>query len=390
MKQEIQWSRPVRYMAFILLLLLILAGSWYIRSILEPLIISAFIAYLMNPVVNYLTRRTRLSRIVAVNLVFFTTLLLTIGTPSTLTPIFFNEFKQVFNDILNLYDQIIIWLTSFPGIPGIPLDFSQLANRLEQFSSTFLSSLPEQALQLVGSTSLGALWILVILVAVYYLLSNWPQLRNGVFGMLPEAYQPEIRELYRRVRVIWMSYLRSQILLMFIVGVVFTIAWTVIGIPGALVLGVIAGFLTLIPDVGPFIAAILAVGVALLEGSSWITLSNFWVAVIVFIVYMLLIAIKNFWLRPYILGRSVHMSEALVFIFIILATVLWGIMGALLVIPVVASLAVILDYLRRRIIGLQPFPAPDEVSARMNVEVITKPNIPVIRVHRKSKGEKEQ
>lgn len=48
--------------------------------------------------------------------------------------------------------------------------------------------------------------------------------------------------------------------------------------PGALVLGMLAGLFTLIPDVGPFLAAALALGVALLEGSSWIPLSNFWVA----------------------------------------------------------------------------------------------------------------
>jgi len=390
MKQDVHWSRPVRYVAFILLLLLILAGLWYVRSVMEPLIIAAFIAYLINPLVTYLTSRTRLTRNVAVNLVFFVILVLTIGTPSTLTPIFFNEFKQVFTDLLDLYDQVIAWLVEFPGIPGVPFDFGELATRLDQFSSTFLDSLPEQALQLLESTSLGALWVLVVIVAVYYFLSHWPQLRNGAFGMLPETYQPEIRELYRRVRMIWMSYLRSQILLMIIVGIVFSIAWTIIGIPGALVLGVIAGFLTLIPDVGPFLAAMLAVGVALLEGSSWIALSNFWVSVIVLGVYMILIAIKNFWLRPYILGRSVHMPEALVFIFIIMATMLWGILGALLIIPVVASLAVILDYLRRRVLGLQPFPSKDESGIIIKVEPLATPESPILRVRRKNREKKEE
>jgi predicted PurR-regulated permease PerM len=147
-------------------------------------------------------------------------------------------------------------------------------------------------------------------------------------------------------------------LLMVIVGVTFTIAWTVIGIPGALVLGVAAGFLTLIPDVGPFLAAALAIGVALLEGSnwSWMPASNIFVALITLAVYLLLIAIKNFWLRPFIMGRSVHMHEAIVLISIILATILWGILGALLIVPVLASFVVILDYMRRRILGMTPFP----------------------------------
>ncbi len=200
--------------------------------------------------------------------------------------------------------------------------------------------------------------MIVILVAVYYFLAEWPRLRDGFIGSFPEKYKPELDELYQRVRRIWMNYLRGQLLLMLIVGVAFTIAWTIIGIPGALVLGIIAGFLTLIPDVGPFLAAMSAIGVAMLEGSnwSWMPASHFIVGLITLAVYLLLISIKNFWVRPVIMGRSVHMHEALVLISILLATVLWGILGALLIVPVLASLAIIFDYLRRRILGMPPFP----------------------------------
>jgi predicted PurR-regulated permease PerM len=159
-----------------------------------------------------------------------------------------------------------------------------------------------------------------------------------------------------------MAYLRGQIVLMLIVGVVFTIAWWIIGIPGALALGVIAGFFTLVPDVGPFLAAILAVGVALLEGSSWIPLSNIWVAGITLATYLVLINLKNFWLRPYVMGRSVHMNEGLVFIAIMAATILEGIMGALLIVPVLATVAVIGEYIRRRVLGLPAFDEDAEIQ----------------------------
>jgi predicted PurR-regulated permease PerM len=361
MKKYGEWSLPVRYTVFGLLFLFFVLGLWYIRSTLEPLIVAAFIAYLINPAVNFLTKRTRLSRPGAVNLVYIATLLAIIGTPSVLTPIFFDEFKQVLTDALDIFNQLISWLMRPSILSGLPIDLSQLGNRLTQFRSTFLSSLPDQAIAILGKTSLGALWVLVILVAVYYFLVKWPHLRSGFIDSFPEKYQPELEELYQRVRTIWMNYLRGQLLLMLIVGVVFTIAWTVIGIPGALVLGVIAGFLTLIPDVGPFLAVMLAMGVALLEGSnwSWMPASTFIVALIVLVVYLVLIAIKNFWLRPLIMGRSVHMHEALVLISILLATVLWGILGALLIVPVLASLAVIIDYLRRSILGMPPFPSAE-------------------------------
>jgi predicted PurR-regulated permease PerM len=201
------------------------------------------------------------------------------------------------------------------------------------------------------------LWFLVILVSVHLLLSQWPSLRDWLIHLAPPPYRPEIEELYSRIRRVWMAYLRGQIVLMFIVGVAFTIAWLIIGIPGALVLGAIAGLFTLVPDVGPFLAMVIAAGVALLEGSTWIPLSNFWVAGIVIIVYLFLINLKNFFLRPYIMGRSVHMNEALVFIAIMIATILKGILGALLVVPVLATVVLIGGYIQRRVLGLPPFEA---------------------------------
>ena len=359
MNQQSQpWSSTLRYLVLGLTIVLVTAGLWYIRRVLQPLVIAAFIAYLINPVINLLQQRDRLRRSVAVNLVYFITLGVLIGVPSAVTPIFFDELKQVITDLLDLFNQLITWLAKPHVIPGIPIDFGQIANRLTQFRSTFLSSLPDQALTFLAKTSQGALWALVILVAVYYFLAEWPRLRESAIKSFPEQYHAELHQLYQRVRSIWMGYLRGQLLLMLIVGVVFTIAWTIIGVPGALVLGVIAGLFTLIPDVGPFLAAMLAGIVALLEGSNWnwMPASHLIVALIVVAVYLLLILIKNFWLRPFILARSVYLNQSPIFISIILATVLWGILGALLVVPVLASLVVIGDYLRRRILGMPPFP----------------------------------
>jgi predicted PurR-regulated permease PerM len=356
-----RWSPALRYLVFGVVIILLIAVLWYIRSILEPLIIAAFIAYLIHPAVNYLTQHTRMKRPAAVGLVYFITLAVLVGTPSTLTPIFFNQLKQETTDILNITNQIIAWLAKPNVIPGFPFDLGQLATQLSQFRTNFLATLPDQALQLLGKTSMGALWLLVILVAVYYILAEWPRLRDGFISSFPVEYHAELSELYQRVRRIWMNYLRGQLLLMAIVGVTFTIAWTIIGIPGALLLGVVAGFLTLIPDVGPFLAAALAILVSLLEGSnwSWMPASTLIVALITLAVYLLLIGIKNFWLRPFIMGRSVHMHEAVVLISIILATILWGILGALLIVPLLASVGVIFDYLRRRILGMTPFPSSE-------------------------------
>jgi putative permease len=390
MKGQTQsWSPSLRYLMFGLLIILLAVGVWFIRSVLAPIIVAAFIAYLIHPAVNLLTQRTRMSRRLAVGLVYFITLAVLIGTPSTLTPIFFDQIKIEITEVGNITNQLIAWLSNPNLIPGIPLNLGGLASQLTQFRTTYLATIQGQALQLLGKTSLGALWLLVILAAVYYFLAEWPRLRKGFIGSFPYEYRAELDELYLRVRSIWMNYLRGQLLLMAIVGVTFTIAWTIIGIPGALVLGVVAGFLTLIPDVGPFLAAMLAIAVALLEGSnwSWMPASPFIVAIITLVTYLILITIKNIWLRPFVMGRSVHMHEALVLISIILSTILWGILGALLVVPVLASLGVIFDYLRRRILGMAPFP-PTEPFVLETPQVSGSEKVAAFksRISRKKKG----
>ena len=349
------WSLTFRYVVGIISFTLLIAFLIYAHEAVTNLAIAAFVAYLINPSVVYLTSKTRLDRKAAVNLVYFSTVILLIGLPSTLLPIFADETQTVIQDVLSLTQQIGQTLSHPIYFMGVVFHLEEWGKSILQLQNAALSPLPAEVLRLLETTSVGVLWFLVILVSVHLFLSQWPSMRNWLMNLAPPAYRPELEELYDRIRRVWLAYLRGQIVLMFIVGVVFTIAWIIIGIPGALVLGVIAGLFTLVPDVGPFLAMVLAAGVALLEGSTWIPLSNFWVAGIVVIAYLVLINLKNFFLRPYIMGRSVHMNEALVFIAIVIATILKGILGALLVVPLLASAVVIGGYVQRRILGLPPF-----------------------------------
>ena len=365
------WSLTFRYVVGIISLIFLVALLIYAQEAVTNLAIAAFVAYLINPSVVYLTSRTRMDRVAAVNLVYFSTVLLLLGLPSTLLPIFADEVQIVIQDLLDLTNQLSQALSGPIRFFGLTFHLEEWGRSIFQVQNTLLSPLPEEALKLLETTSVSVLWFLVILVSVHLFLSQWPKMRDWLLNLPSPAYRPEVEELYNRIRNVWMAYLRGQIVLMFIVGVVFTVAWIIIGIPGALVLGVIAGLFTLVPDVGPFLAMVLAAGVALLEGSTWIPLSNFWVAGIVILVYLVLINLKNFFLRPYIMGRSVHMNEALIFIAIVIATILKGILGALLVVPVLASAVVIGGYIQRRVLGLpafeddgsKQFAAPKEIQA---------------------------
>jgi predicted PurR-regulated permease PerM len=355
MSQDTQWSLPFRYLVGILFFAALVAFVFYAHDAVRNLVIAAFVAYLINPAVVYLSTRTRMSRTAAVNVVFFSALILLVGLPAALTPILSDEVQIVVQDVLNLSKQTSAVLSEPVRFGGLVFHLEAWGQALSQLQETVLTPLPEEALKFLETTSLGALWFFVILVSVYLFLSEWHGIRDRLFAFIPPPHRSEAQELYQRIRRVWMAYLRGQIVLMIIVGVVFTIAWSIMGIPGALVLGVLAGLFTLVPDVGPFVAAVVAVGVALLEGSTWIPLSNAWVAAMVAAVYLVLIGLKNFFLRPIIMGRSVHMNEGLVFIIIVVATILEGILGVLLVVPFVASVVVIAGYIQRKVLGLPAF-----------------------------------
>src|SRR5512141_1179692 len=223
------WSLTFRYVVGIISFILLIALLIYAQDAVTNLAIAAFVAYLINPAVVYLTNRTRMGRVAAVNLVFFSTVLLLLGLPSTLLPIFADEVQIVIQDLLDLTNQLSQRFSGPIRFFGLTFHLEEWGRSIFQAQNAVLSPLPEEALKLLETTSVGVLWFLVILVSVHLFLSQWPTMRDWLINLAPPAYRTEMEELYNRIRNIWMAYLRGQIVLMFIVGVVFTIAWIIIG-----------------------------------------------------------------------------------------------------------------------------------------------------------------
>jgi predicted PurR-regulated permease PerM len=133
---------------------------------------------------------------------------------------------------------------------------------------------------------------------------------------------------------------------------------TAIGLPYAWALGLFAGVMELVPNIGPYIAAIPAVLVALIQGSSFIPLGNFWFAVLVAGLYFLLQLIENNLFVPRILGRTLNVHPLVVMIGIIAGGQLAGILGVLLAAPTLATFRVIGRYVLRRLYDRDPFVEP--------------------------------
>lgn len=327
-----------------------------IRPIIDPLVIAALLAYVLNPLVGLVQTRARLTRKWAVSLVYFSGLALLVIIPSVLAPIAIDQARGLSDDLVNIERELEAALAQPVTLVGYQLHLGQLWADFLKTTSEALTPETEDTLAVLEATSTNLLWLLVILVSVYYFLLDWEGLRNWFVHLAPEADQADVRRLLRETDTIWQAYLRGTFVLMIVVGIVFTVAWLVVGLPGAVALGLLMGLLTVIPDIGPAIGVTVAVAVAFFKGSEFLPIPNLWFGGLVFAIYLVLIQIKAIWLRPRIMKRFLHLNEGVIFVAIIGATVLWGILGALIIVPLLATVGVIGRYIRCRLLHLEPWP----------------------------------
>jgi predicted PurR-regulated permease PerM len=350
-----QWDAPIRYIVLIFLLILFLAALWYVREIFQPLITAGLIAYFLSPAVNFVVVRFRIRRKVAANLVYFLSLAVIIGLLVSAVPLLLDEVQSVTNDLTLALRDLETALQKPVMIGSLPLRFGTLIPAIRQTINGVTLPNPQDALRILQVTSRNFLWFLVIIVTAYYLMTDWDKLRTNIINLAPHSEQGDLNRLYREIRSVWLGYLRGQLRLMFVLAIVYSIAWFAIGLPGALALGVLAGILNLLPEIGPFAVALLATVIAFIEGSTYIPVSNFWFAAITLGLYLLLNNFKTIWLQPRILGQSVFLHEGVVFVAIVAAIILQGVVGVLIIVPLLATVLVLGRYVRRKLLGLPPF-----------------------------------
>ena len=360
------WPAPFRYIVLAAILLLLAGLVWYVRSLLQPLLAAAIIAYVLSPAAGFLMTRFHVSRRVASTVVFFATLAALVLVIGTLVPAMLDQFESIRADLQSA-------LTDLQTFVATPLQFGIFRLDLRLLAPSVDALLyrgpivpqPSQALRFLEMTSRGLALTVVVMVVVYYLMSEWDQLRGWAIGLAPATEQGDLRRLYSQVRNVWAQYLGGQLRLIIVLGVIYSAGWEFIGVPGALALGLLAGLLNLIPEVGPAAVGIVATVVAYLEGSHVFTwMPNIWFAALTLGTYLLINAFKSVWLQPRILGRSVLLHEGLVFVAIVAALVLNGILGVLIVVPLLASAIIVGKYLRRRLLGLPPFDEPPDAPSQ--------------------------
>jgi predicted PurR-regulated permease PerM len=345
--QEKPWNIQTRYFILVILLLITAVVIYYARPLIAPLMVAALLAYVLDPAVELFMRRTGQTRRLVVPLVYAGFLIALAAIPAIFTPVIYAQLDAIQSEVIHFQESLETFLiqTNLTG-------FFQVDDISEIFS--FLYN-PAQIFGVMLAATENLAWILIIAVTTFYILLDWDRLRTFLLELPPEPYRQDIQILYTRLRGIWQAYLRGQLLLMTIVGTLSWLVGSLVGLPDALLIGILAGALDVIPSLGPIIALVIATLVALFQGSYYLALSNIWFALLVFGLFFLIQIVENIWLRPRILSHSLRLHPALVFVAIIGALALAGVVAALVIVPVIKSSEVLGSYLIRRMLGLDPW-----------------------------------
>lgn len=348
------WSKTTRYFVLALSLAAILWFMYSASTLLVPLGIAAVLAFLLNPTVTYVNKNTRMERTWAVLLVYLFSLTMLITAVIILAPIVPAQIANLVEELQIITEQVQEQVSEPIEFMGFDIPLDQIVGDFELVPTDFIQA--DAIIGLLQSVSTNIGWVLLVLVTTYYLLQDWPQLRDWILNLAPADYNDDVRRLYQEIKSVWQRYLKGQLRLTLIIGFVTGLGGALIGLPGWLAIGILAGVLDIILTVGPAVVMVVIGLVAYFAGSTYLPMSNFWFAVLAVGLSALLQVIEQIWLRPRIMGHSLRMHPGVVFIAIIGALALAGVLAALIIIPVVGSIIVIARYIYYKIFDLDPWP----------------------------------
>jgi predicted PurR-regulated permease PerM len=373
------------------LVFVVVVGALLVRfqQIIIPLVVALILTYLLKPLVEALHTRTRMSwgaaaAVVYIGLIVGSIAVLTVAGIAVVQQI--QDLYTVVLQIANNLPERLDVLLSEPvnlGPLGV-IDFSRpfmigpfgpfaavdirtgtwepIYNQLVAAIQPALSRVGDLVGVLASGTASTLGWGLFVAIISYYLLVDVRTLAVSIERLVPEAYAYDVRRLIGELGPIWNAFLRGQLQLGIVMGLIVGAAMAVMGVRYSLVLGLLAGLFEFIPLIGPFIAGGVAVLVALFQPSNWFGLGPLPYAGLVLLVFLLLQQIENNFLVPRILGGSLNLHPVVILVGAIIAANLAGIIGLLLSAPIMATLRLFGAYVYRKMFDLDPWPEPQTVQ----------------------------
>ena len=363
------WSTASKRLVWLVLLGLAALAIYRVRALLLPLSMAAILAYLINPLVQWLTHHTPLNRIFSIAAIYLTLIAALVYIPvSVVSPVISQANTLIQNtpgyveQLGEIFEEPIVII----GGLEIPIDHLDLEQTFSSLSNNFvqlLQTIARQTLSIFSSLATATIstvgWTIMVLFLSFYLVKDHQQLFQGFIRLVPFTYHEDFYRLTHLINITWHAFLRGQLVLCVVVGVIFFVIAVIIDLPNALVLAVIAGLMELIPTFGPILAAIPAVLVALFQSeASWVgqLMTPFWFGILMVIIYGFIYQFENYVLVPRIIGHHLKLHPLAVVIGVLAGASIAGVLGIVLAAPIIATFRLILRYIYWKLTDQQPFP----------------------------------
>ena len=331
---------------------LFLALLWQFVSILVPYALSAFIAFLIMPLVNALAsrlpgHRTRPRVVRAVTAGVATLVVLIIFAAVIAAGLFqlVQGTSALAERIPELVQELQLTMVMIEQTyrERVPVDIqAQIDPRLEAVGGAIIAVASDAAVQVFGILRSGLSLVIALAgapIILFYLLYDAPAIGRGIRTLLPGPLRNDVCNIGGLAGSTVIAYLRIQLLMGIMVGVVIGLAMWGLGVPAAIALGVLAGLAELVPVVGPILAFAVAAIVTLVTNPALLP--------IVVLVYLGVQLLQNTLVVPRIQGQATGLHPLAVMLSLAALGSVWGFWGVLIAVPFVAAAYRVLSYARQ-------------------------------------------
>ncbi len=306
-------------------------------SVLVPFIIAVFVAYLLNPLVNFVERRLKTGRGLAVIIVVISFIAAFIALMWWLIPTFLHEMNRM-GQLIKIYLQSTHISDNTLSIEVKIKELIEEYELVQYLSSDSLMTLLPKLLPrfwtfLTSSFNVitSILGVFVIILYIIFLLIDFEKLAASWSQVIPVKYRHLVEKVATDMRESMRIYIRSQGTIAMIVGILMAIGFSIIGLPMAVIIGLFIGLLNFVPYlqlIGIPPALMLALLKSLDQGTP------FWKeALMVLIVISVVQAIQELILNPRILGKAYSLNPALILLALSVWGSLLGVVGMMLALP---------------------------------------------------------
>lgn len=324
--------------------LLALLAVWFIyveRAILSPFILAGIFAYLFNPVITFVSQKTKMPRTVTILIIYGILIGLFIFTSLQVSAQVFEESSELRTFATHTLANAKTQLSGLPDWAR-PTAY-QLLTELQHsrfmnfFTAPSLFPYVSQAISRVVS-------FFIFLVSGFYFLKDGGKFFQTLIGVIPERFQEDVKSLLQEINIILSKYLRGQIFLIILMGVVTYIALAILGVKFAAMIAVFSGFAEIVPVVGPIVAGGVAASVVLLTGHVHFGLAPMNAMLIVVSIYFVLRHLEDYLVIPHVMGSITKLPPFVIFFSVIAGGHIAGILGLILAVPVAAVLRLLLEF----------------------------------------------